>query len=405
MWTITNLDLSAVPGAQAYMSDGLPVVGTARNGIGSSYRLMIAGLGYADFTEAGIEFHGPDSGILIINGSEFVWLGDATMAIAAAPSGGLTIVGSGNDQELSPMVWPFPPVNPNDIATMQAMVAQNLLPYPLLPGERPFSAVEPLAGQYFPFSPYAYYLGLSLYDWTTADFFRMDIWNYYRYTALPGQPLDDNDIVNAIWTSAWKPYVPSDPNFMNSMMMTPANTEQEVAAQYPNVAEPLYRMLDALKRVTTSALISMPRTSVVSKPLLYSGQVDVSNLGEDALPVYFREYPGNAGPAGSPMGMPLAQALSSFMAPGQIVTLKSFMSFTDTLDDAVHYSNGILVEMSPAARNVTWRQCAYVTPFSNEADKTEYLFCPDSQFVMGTSSQQIINGKSVTVIGMTEAPA
>ena len=53
MWTITSLiDLWAVPGgAQGYVNDGLPVVNTTRKTTGSSYRLMIAPLGYVDMTD------------------------------------------------------------------------------------------------------------------------------------------------------------------------------------------------------------------------------------------------------------------------------------------------------------------------------------------------------------------
>jgi hypothetical protein len=187
-------------------------------------------------------------------------------------------------------------------------------------------------------------------------------------------------------------------------MMTPANSEADVAKQYSQANAQLLTYIEALKRVTAAANYAMPRTSMVSKPMLYSGQVDVSNLPESTFPVYFQQYPGNAGPPPMNMAMPLQQALTGFMQPRRLVTLKSFMSFTDSFDDAVTYSNGIVVAMSPENAAWIWKQCAYITPLSNESDKTEYLFLPESRFVMGNSSQQTYDGKTYTVIEMSEFP-
>jgi hypothetical protein len=128
--------------------------------------------------------------------------------------------------------------------------------------------------------------------------------------------------------------------------------------------------------------------------------VDVSNLGQNALATYFLEYPGNAGPPPAPMGEPLDQALAGFMAPGSVVTLKSFMSTTSSQTVAAQYANGILLEITQAD-GMLWDGCAYVTPLSNEATKDEYLFAPGTRFVMGQASQQTIGGKLLTVLPMT----
>ena len=401
MWTIEELDLSRVPGGEAWVSDGASPVGTPRGGAGQSVRLMIGALGSIDITDMGNQGGGPAPSLIMVGPTPYWNSGTASMSLAAQPDGSVAVSGDGN--AFTVLLDPYQVPDPGALELLDQMVEAKFVPYPTLPpGGRPYGDVIATAGAFFAWSGDAAALGLAVYDWTTADFFRMDIFNFYRYTALPDGPLSQDDIVNAIWTASWPPYVPSDPNFMGSMLMQPASSREDVASQYPNVAPTLQTLLDALKEVTAAALAAMPRTSTLAVPNLYSGQVDVSNLGEAALATYFLEYPGNAGPVGTPMGMDLEAALAGFMAPGQTVTLKSFLSTTDSEADALHYSNGILLLISPAADNHgVWSNCAYVTPLSNEAVKTEYLFGPGSAFVLGQSYPLTVGGKTVTVIPLT----
>lgn len=401
MWIINSLDLSSVPSDQGYMSDGLPVVGITRGGQGTSFRLMVTGLGYIDITDCGLQGSGSQPYLLFI-ASYAYWYSGPTASIAMTVTSSLQCAVIGDGNSLNVYFTPFPFFDPSDLDVVAEMAEAGLIPYPVLPADgRPYSAVAATAAAFFPFSASATEIGLTVYDWTTPDFFRMDVFNYYQYTMVAGEPLDGNDIVTAIWTTNWPPYVASDPNFMGSMMMTPATSEADVATQYQAVNVQLKADLDCLKRVIAAALQAMPRTTVLSIPALYSGQVDVSNLGTSAFATYFLEYPGNAGPPPAPMGEPLNQALAGFLSAGNVVTLKSFLSTTDTQNDAVNYSNGILLQITPNGGSVVWGQCAYVTPLSNEATKTEYLFGPNAQFLMGPSSQQTINGKTLTVIQMT----
>lgn len=402
MWTITSLTLPENTGA--FMSDGQPVVNSPRNTTGSSYRLMIAPLGFLDITDIGAQPSGPAPDQLVFESRPYWYTGDATMALSIAANGAVTVNGDGNS--FSVELLSYPEISTDDVAIIDQMVNIDILPYQqLVGGARPFSAVANLASIFFPWTPYYVQLALALYDWTTADFFRMDVFNFYRFINYPGKPLSAGNIVNAIWTSNFPPYTPSDGPFMNSMLMTPVTSEKEVAQQYQQVNKDLQFYIEALKRLTAAAVYSMPRTSYISKPKLYSGQVDVSNLPIGTFPVYFTQCPVNAGPPPMDMQMPLQQALTGFMAPNSIVNLKSFMSFTDSLEDAIHYSNGIVVVMSPQTvtpTTWTWRQCAYITALSNEAGKTEYLFMPGSQFIVGKSSKQTYNGRNYTLIEMSE---
>ena len=403
MWTIQQVTVDGGVSSDAYMSDGKPVLGTRRGPEGTSFRLYVTGRGMLDITDTGHQPGGPHYWQLVINGQVYGYDGDGGLLIWIGADGTFTVTGDGND--IAGRLLPLPEISGGDLALLQQMKAESLVPYrQLQPGERPYSAVEETAEQYFAFSQAWSDLGLTVYDWTTADFFRMDMYHLYRYTAVHGMPLDDNDIINGIWTSNWPPYTPQDPAFMVSLMMLPATSEQQVAVQYQKVKQQMLTYLDALMRLTRSSMYSMPRTSTLAKPMLYSGQVAISNLGQDAMAVYFEQYPGNAGPVGAPMGMPIDEALQSFMSPGSLLTLKTFVSFTDSEDDAQHYSNGIIIEMSPPKGAAVWPQCTYITPLSDGATKTEYTYAPGSRWEITGSRKETIGDKTYTVLSMLDHP-
>ncbi|ASC71264.1 hypothetical protein XM38_022160 [Halomicronema hongdechloris C2206] len=401
MWTIEQITVEGAVSSDAYMSDGKPVVGTRRGPEGASFRLYVTGRGMLDITDTGHQPGGPHYWQLVINNQVYWYDGDGGPLIWIGTDGSVRVTGDGND--VGCQLLPLPEILESDLALLQQMKSEKLIPYgQLQPGERPYSSVEDIAAQYFAFSHAWSDLGLTVYDWTSADFFRMDIFHLYRYTAVAGQPLDDNDIIQGIWTSNWPPYTPQDPTFMASLMMSPATSEQQVAEQYQDVKRQMQTYLDALMRLTRSSMYAMPRTSTLAKPMLYSGQVAISNLGQDAMAVYFEQYPGNAGPVGSPMGMSIDEALQGFMSPDSMLTLKSFLSFTDSAQDAQHYSNGIIVEMSPPVGAVVWPQCPYLTSLSNSATKIEYTYAPGSQWEITGSRKETIGSKTYTVLSMRD---
>lgn len=400
MWTIQSCQVPQ--GTTDYMSDGQPIVGTRRGPESASFRLYAAGLGFLDITDTGHQTGGPHDWQLVINGQVYWYDGDGGPAIVIHQSGGFEVTGDGNS--ISGQLLPQPDIKASDLALMEEMIAAKLIPYQdPQPGERPYSSVAPLAKQYLQYSTAWYNLGLTVFDWTTADFFRMDVYHLYRYTEVSDQPLHDNDIIQSIWTSSWPPYTPQNPPFMHSLLMTPADSEADVTAQYATTHCTMRAYTDALQRLTSAAIESMPRTSIISKPMLYSGQVAISNLGTDAMAVYFKEYPGNAGPVGAAMGMPIEEALNTFMAPGNVIHLKSFISFTDNLEDAQHYSNGIIIEMAPAPNSVIWHQATHITGLSDEADKIEYTFIPGSGWLITGWRKETLKGKDYTVISARES--
>lgn len=392
MWTIVSLSSEDGSKLESNMSDGLQVIGVQRGEIGTSYRLYIYDQGMLDLTTIPQQVD--------INGQKYSYTETALLNITIDTSNQTyTVTGDGNN--IHGNLLEFPSISEQDLAAIEYMKQLQVIPYGSVGhGQRPYDEVEPIARPYFQFSPQHYNLGLCVYDWTTADFFRMDIFNFYRYTNIdsPLPQLSKDDIVRAIWTSNWPPYTPQNPTFMGSMLMKPATNESEVADQYDDVHVELAEILDRLQRVTTAALQCMPRCSVLSVPKLYSGQVDVSNLGSNALATYFEEFPGNAGPVGSPMGMPISDALQGFMSPGKTLTLKSIVSFTSSRKDACHYSNGIILEMDPPQDKAVWPVTPYLTPISNEADKDEYLFPAGSQWMVVSSETRMFRNKEHTVI-------
>lgn len=103
------------------------------------------------------------------------------------------------------------------------------------------------------------------------------------------------------------------------------------------------------------------------------------------------------------MGMPVEQALAGFMQPGSVINLKSVMSFTDSLEDARRYSNGIIVRIKPLPGSDVWTQCAYITSLSNEVNKIEYTFPEGSAFKVNDYEKQVTDNREYVVIYLEEA--
>jgi hypothetical protein len=400
MWTIQSVSVNGAPSSGVFMSDG-QAISTERGPAGLSVRLIAAGIGFLDFTDLGHVAGGPHYWALDLNGQTYWYDGLGAPVINISSDGTFNATNDGN--QISGSMKALPQILDADIESIQNMEKAGLIPYRNIPnGGKSPSEIAALGRQYFPFTPDSYEIALAIYDWTTADFFRMDLFHLYRYTQLADAPLDMAQIAGGIWTANWPPYVPSDADFMNSFMMLPANSLSDVSSQLAKVAAPLKQYLDALERVTMAGKYALPRVSQLSQPFLYSGQVAISNLGESAFPIYFQEYPGNAGPVGTVMAMDLDVALSTFMAPPKLVTLKSFLSFTDSLEDAMHYQNGIVLKLSPPPQLRTWGDgITYITPLSDESDKIEYTFSPGASIQINSFEKQTVNQKQVTIIDMT----
>ena len=242
---------------------------------------------------------------------------------------------------------PFPYVSDEDIELLSRMMGKGHVPYPDTPGApgKTGEEITELGKQLFPFSSDSLALAMVVYDWTTASFARMVFMKIFEYTSIPSQPfpLDKPSIAKAIWDSDWPPYVPSNESYMDSFLMRPSRSLEDVRVQLDSVAHQLHEFALAENRVLTTAALALPRTSVLAVPRLFSGQPDISNLTLSQFGAEFLEFPGNEGPVDQSLDIEFETAMKEYIRPGSVITTKMVWSFADTIEEAQHYSNGLLL--------------------------------------------------------------
>jgi hypothetical protein len=394
MWAINNVNNKTSPLQSIAFSDGL-AVDAVRGGAGASFRLIINGFGFLYFTDTGHQAGGPHYWQLIINEQVYWYDGQGAIDLTINNDGRCVINGDGNS--FSVCLKPLPVISENDVNSFNWMMENLYIPYQNIPDEPGKTKEEliKLGLQYFPYSSSSFQLAMSVYDWTTADFTRIDFMQIFSYTGVQNTPLDMDSIANGIWTANWPPYTPENKDYMNSFMMVPANSLEDVQSQLQLKAPSLFSHNEAEVAIIVAALQSMPRTSIMAIPKLYSGQVAIANLGTEHFASYYFELPANSDPSLPPLQMALDQALATFMAVGNSITLKTFMSFTDSFADAQKYSNGIVIIVRPLDNAVIWENVTYITPLSDGPDKTEYLFYPTTKFIVEDIKHVVVNSKNL----------
>ena len=305
---------------------------------------------------------------------------------------------------------PFPDVSEDDVTVLREMISQKYVPYQNIPDAqgKPDEEIRELGARFFPWSPYSYELAMSVYDWTTASFMRMVLMKVFQYTSIDETPfpLDSASIALMIWESNWGTYTPSDKDYMHSFMMEPAESLEDVERQLAQVSPQLHQYSAVENRLLAAATQSMPRTCILAKPYLFSGQVDIYQMGIDRFGIEMLEFPGNAGPVGQMLEVEFATAIASFVKPGSIITTKMVWSFTDSIADAMHYANGIVLvaEPPPDANSFVWDIPTYVTDLSDSATKIEYIFPPETHFLVQSVEQAMVEGSSVQIIRLQVQP-
>ncbi|KAF9035071.1 hypothetical protein BDZ89DRAFT_983492 [Hymenopellis radicata] len=402
-WVITQVNNSKA--LKLWFDDGPEVVNVIRGGLNSSARLMVESQGFLDITIAGarafgfIDFNDKRSVMMAPLCRAGVGSDTVSQVVLSLPGDGsftatVSLQNSG-PPALTPHMVPstisgtfktFPSVLAEDVVFIQKMIAQKYVPYPNIPDEpgKTDAEIRALGQRLFPWSPYNYELAMSVYDWTTASFTRMVLMNVFQYTSITGTPLDDASVALMIWESNWGSYTPSNADYMRSFMMTPADSEANVQQQLSTVSSDLQRFSAVENRLVAAAVQSLPRTCILAQPYLFSGQVDIYQMGMSRFGVEMLEFPGNAGPVGKDMEVEFATAVATFIEPSSTITTKMSWSFTDTEADALHYANGILLVVEPPADSdsFVWGVTAYITPLSDGPTKTEYVFPPGSRFLV-----------------------
>ncbi len=395
MWQVQTFNNNTSPQEGASFSDGEPI-DAVRGPEGACFRFMVYGSGYIDFPDTGHQTGGPAYWHIVINGELYWYEGQGELTLTVNNDKTWTITGNGNN--IQGTLTPFPQVSERDAANLSWMIENKYVPYQNIPDApgKTFEEIKALGEQYFPFTPYSFEVAMAVYDWTSPSFARIDFFRMFEYTGVAGTPLDMDSIANSIWTSNWPPFTPQDPDYMNSFMMVPADSLANVQAQLAEVAPQLHPLNTSQINLIMNGLNAMPPSSVYSKPRLYSGQVDVSNLGTQHFATYFTQLPYNW-EEGTPLEMPLEEAIDTFMQVGKTITLKGVMSFTDSLEDAMKYSNGIVLNVAPPTGALTWTDNTYITPLSDDPAKTEYLFKAGAAFKVLGIEKQNENGSEVTV--------
>jgi len=400
MWQIAVLN--NLTGQAVSFSDGQSL-DAVRGGNGTSYRMVVNGYGFLDFTEA---FHALSQhfgiGFLDLNGAGLAYVTEVAQLVLTLQPAGTFAVSLPGGPPSQGNLKPLPQVSAGDAQTLDEMMELKIVPYQNIPDApgKSTQEIEQLGRQYFPFTPYSFQLAMSIYDWTTADFARMVFYKIFAYTGIAQSPLplDLAGIAQAIWTSNWPPYVPQNADYMNSFMMTPAYSYDEVYNQLQANYLQVQSYNDAENRLLSAAFASMPRTSVLAEPLLYSGQMDIQNLGSEHFATEFLQNPLNRGPVGVPLEMPLQQALDTFIVPGATLTTKMVWSFGNSMEEAMTYQNGIILIAVPPAGSMVWNAVSYITPISDDPTKIEYTFAPGTSFLVKNVETRTIQGKPVVVI-------
>ncbi|KAI1820366.1 hypothetical protein F4861DRAFT_542998 [Xylaria intraflava] len=399
--------------SDVWFSDGKPVF-DPRGGDGASYRLIVDKYGFLDLTEIPT----PPS-LFLLDANGVVLSGDypghggiplqpTGLSLQVGDDGNFTlqIIEAGGILPPTPIISgklkPLPNITAAEAAFIDEMIKKKYIPYQNIP-DAPGKTVEEikaLGRQFFPFSPHSFELAMSVYDWTTASFARLVFLKVFEYTSIPQQPfpLDENSIAGQIWNSSWKTYKPQNADYMNSFMMQPAYSLENVKEQLSRVGSELHKLSTIENKVQSAAALSMPRTSTFLHPQLFSGQVDIYQMGLDRFGIEFLECPLNSGPVGEELIIPFASVLSTYVSSGRTITTKMTWSFTDSVKDALHYSNGILLVANCPRGSAVWDTASYVTPLSDDPKKWEYLFAPGSQFEVQSVDTAVLDGKSVVVI-------
>lgn len=309
---------------------------------------------------------------------------------------------------MSGLLKPLPDISTEDVAFISKMISNNFVPYQNIPDGYPksFEEIRALGRQYFPFTPYSFELAMCIYDWTTASFARMTLFKIFQYTdidsgiaALP-HPLDRESLSTKIWQSNFSAYTPKDPDYMRAFLMEPAHSLDHLKAQFDKVVDEVYRFSEIENRLLVAAARSLPRTSLASKAQLFSGQVDIQQLGTEYFGVEFYECSLNSGPVGAELAHSLTEALDSYLSVGKTITTKMTWSFTDNLDVAMKYSNGIVLALNSPSDAWLWDDLSFITPLSDDPDKIEYIASPGTQFEIQSLHEADVSGETVTVIGL-----
>lgn len=398
MWTIDTL--FAPNATQLYACDGLPVLNAPRGD--ALCRVIIAPFGYIDFTSS--EQHDGDLiySELKVNGTNLIYGAEGSFSLSVNADG--YIVDNGHGGSIEGALKPLPVLPGETINAFRQMIEMKIVPYQDPPSGTVKSDAElqSLADTYFPGNPYGFDLAMALYDWTSSDFIRQDVFSQLQYTGVAGSPLDLVTMASVIWGCNYPGYSAQDANFMNQFTMQPAYSLQEVYDQLQDVAETVKPLAMAEMDVFKNAILRLNPLTVAECPYLYRGAMPMSGGYDtgDFAPSMF-EFPGNEGPTFAPLYQAFSEALDGILKPGSIITTKGPWSFSNDLAGAKVWQNGILITLNPPVGAKYWPGCADITEFSLNPETFEVNMPPPTRYRIDSYEWTTIEDKPVCHFTMT----
>lgn len=403
MWSFTSLTFTGGDKDKVYCCDGTPILNTVRGPEGAFYRIVVGDSGYLDIRDTGHQEGGPHYWTLLINNTYRFWYdGQAALSLEVSTEGAFRI-SSTEGYEVSGALWPLPEIAGTTISAFKEMISMQIVPYQNPPSGTPKNTeeIKTLADNYYPGDPFGYDKAMCLYDWTSASFIRQDLFNQLQYTNVTGAPLDLNTMARVIWGCNYPGYTAKDPHFMNAFTMQPATSEADVYSQLQGVYEKIKPLAIAEMNLQVRSLLSLPNPSVVEYPVLYRGAMPMSGGYDtsDFAPSMF-ECPLNSS-TDSPLVESLKDAIEGTLAVGQVITTKGPWSFSNDLDGAKVWQNGILITCLPPEEASLWPACADITAFSLNPGTFEINVPPRTRYRIEKIEWMTIQDKPVCHFTMT----
>ena len=405
MWTIQTLALPQNFHDQIFACDGFPTTRHARDQQDGVCRIMVGTWGYLDIEvipAASASASTSSQAVLRIQDKSIPYEADTMLTIVVITEANVTI--TSQKAQVSVPLTPIPQIAGANQDRLLEMITNRWVPYQNPPSGVPKSDsdLQALADRYYPNDAFGYDKAMCLYDWTSASFIRQDLFHQLRYTALPGEPLDLQTMARVIWGCNYPGYTAADANFMNQFDMNPATSEADVYNQLLEVHSKMQPLALAEMNVQIQALLSLPKPTVKTYPQLYRGAMPMSGgyNTSDFAPSLF-EYAGNAGPATAPLIESLEEALQNILQPGKIITTKGPWSFSNDLEGAKVWQNGILITCNPPEGADTWPGCADITAFSLNPSTFEINVPPVTRYRIDSWQWITLKDKPVCHFTMT----
>lgn len=379
MWTLSSFSASGA--IQSYACDGLPICNVERST--GLLRIVVAPIGYLDLVTTDHHEGGLIYTQMEISGESMIFGSEDSFTLSISAAGEFTL-SSEHGNSMAGRVSLLPVLAGETIDAFRSMMEPlKIIPYEDPPGVhvKTKEEIAALGEKYFPGNPYSFDLAMAIYDWTSSNFIRQDLFHQLQYTGVAGHPLDLDTMAGVIFGCNYPGYTHTDANFMHQFLMQPATSETDVYDQLQGVYEQIKPLAIAEMKVFTSGVLSLAPPTVADYPLLYRGAMSMSggyDTGDFAPSIF--EYPGNAGPTTEPLYQAFSEALEGCLKPGSIITTKGPWSFSNDKAGAEVWQNGILITLSPPEGATEWSGCANITEFSINPGTFEIDMPPPTRY-------------------------